>query len=51
LVDYFKQAAKLLYGLTKEEAVKCSSQYDNEDGVVMPQSWTKKVPVTCGSGD
>jgi hypothetical protein len=49
LADYLKRAAKLLYGLTKKEALKLSMQYDNENGVVMPQSWTKKVLVTCGS--
>jgi hypothetical protein len=41
LVEYFKQAAKLPYGLTKKETLKHTFQYDKENGVVIPQSWIK----------
>jgi len=34
-----------------KEALKLSLQYDNENGVVRPQSWTKKLLVTCGLGN
>jgi hypothetical protein len=42
LAEYFKQAAKLSYGLTKTEVLKPAFQYGTENGVVMPQSWVKK---------
>ena len=41
LVEYFRQAAKLHYVLTKKEALKLTFQYGKENGVVMPQSWIK----------
>jgi hypothetical protein len=41
LVEYFKQAAKLQYDLTKKEAVKLAIQYEEQNDVVMPQNWVK----------
>jgi len=41
LVEYFKQAAKLPYDLTKKEAVKLAFKYGKENDVVMPQSRVK----------
>jgi hypothetical protein len=35
-VEYFKQAAKLHYGLTKKEAPKLAFPYGKENGVLMP---------------
>ena len=51
MVDYFKQAATFLYDVTKKEALKLSLLYDNANGLVMPQSWTKNVLEIRGSGD
>jgi hypothetical protein len=41
LVEYFKQGAKLHYGLTIKEAPKLAFQYPKENGVVMSESWVK----------
>jgi hypothetical protein len=41
LAEHLKQAAKLHYGLTKKEALKLALLYDNENVLVMPQSWEK----------
>jgi hypothetical protein len=35
LVEFFKTAEKLHYGLTKKEALKLAFQFGNENGVVM----------------
>jgi hypothetical protein len=40
LVEHLKQAAKLYYGLTKK-AIKLSLLYENENFLVMPQSWVQ----------
>jgi len=45
MVVYFKQAAKLRYGLTEKEALKLAFQYGKENGVVRPDSWVKNK---CG---
>jgi hypothetical protein len=42
LVEYFKKAEKLHYGLTKKEALKLAFQFGNENGVVTPKSWVQK---------
>jgi hypothetical protein len=39
LVEYFKQAATLHYGLMKKKALKLAFQYGKENGVVMPENW------------
>jgi hypothetical protein len=38
LVEYFKQAVKLLYGLIKKEALKLALQYDNENATKSEKS-------------
>jgi hypothetical protein len=38
VVEYFKQAAKLLYGLTQKEGLKLAFQYA-EENIVTPESW------------
>jgi hypothetical protein len=50
-VLYFKQAAKLHYGVTKKEALKLPFQNGKDNSVVMPESWVKNVLVICGSMD
>jgi hypothetical protein len=39
LVEYFKQAATLHYGLMKKEDLKLAFQYGKENGVVMPENF------------
>jgi hypothetical protein len=39
LIEYFKQAATLHYGLMKKEALKLVFQYGKENGVFMPENW------------
>jgi hypothetical protein len=38
---YFKQAAKLRYGVTEKEALKFVFHFGKENGVVRPESWVK----------
>jgi C-terminal domain of 1-Cys peroxiredoxin. len=41
MVVYYKQTAKLHYGLTQKEALKLAFQYGKENGVVTPENWVK----------
>jgi hypothetical protein len=43
LVEYFKQAAKLRYGLTKKEAVKLAFRYGKENVVVSSTELGKEL--------
>jgi hypothetical protein len=45
MVMYFKQDAKLHYGLTQTGALKLAFQYGKENGVVMPENQVKNK---CG---
>ena len=45
MVVYFKQAAKLRYGLTEKKALKFAFQSGEENGVIRPESWVKNK---CG---
>jgi hypothetical protein len=50
LVEYFKKAEKLHYGLTKREALKLAFQFGNENGAVMQELGAEECADTCLRG-